>query len=63
VKGQEGQVQTAIRLPPSLLARLDKLAERMSQPGMAVTRAEVLRLATFRGVAELEAEKKRKEAR
>lgn len=57
---QEGQVQTAIRLSPALLARLDKLAERMSEPGMPVTRAEVLRLAAFRGVEQLEAEKGKK---
>jgi predicted transcriptional regulator len=54
------QTQTAIRLPDSLLARLDKLAERMSEPGMRVTRTEVLRLAVFRGASELEAEKGRK---
>jgi predicted DNA-binding protein len=56
---QEQQVQTAIRLPESLLARVDKLAERMSRPGMRVTRAEVLRLAAFQGVDKLETEKKR----
>jgi len=52
----EEQVQTAIRLPQSLLVRLDKLAERMSQPGMKITRTEVLRLGLFRGVELLEAE-------
>lgn len=57
---QEPQTQTAIRLPDSLLARIDKLATRLSQPGMAVTRAEVLRLAAFRGVADLEAEAKKR---
>jgi len=56
---QEQQVQTAIRLPESLLDRVDKLAETMSQPGMRVTRAEVLRLAAYRGVDQLEAERKR----
>jgi len=54
------QVQTAIRLPESLLDRVDKLAEKMSQPGMRVTRAEVLRLATFRGIDQLEGEGKKR---
>lgn len=51
---QEVQVQTAIRLPESLLARIDKVAEHMSEPGKRFTRAEVLRLAAFRGVEQLE---------
>jgi len=57
---QDHQVQTAIRLSEALLARIDKIAERMSQPGMQVTRAEVLRLAAFRGVAAIEAEGKKR---
>lgn len=57
---QDPQVQTAIRLSESLLSRVDKLAVRMSQPGLRVTRAEVLRLAAFRGVATLETEGKKK---
>lgn len=56
---KETHVQMAIRLPESLLARMDKIAEHMSQPGMRITRAEVLRIATFHGVAKLESEKKR----
>jgi hypothetical protein len=31
----------------------------MSEPGMRVTRVEVLRLAAFRGVEQLETEKKK----
>jgi predicted DNA-binding protein len=57
---QEDQIQTAIRLPESLYARLDKLAEHLSQPGMRITRAMVLRMATFRGVEQLEAEQKKR---
>jgi predicted DNA-binding protein len=53
---QDEQIQTAIRLPKSLLKRLDKLAEHMSRQGMRVTRAEVLRLAAFEGTAVLETE-------
>ena len=60
---QEIQVQTAIRVPESLLDRVDKLAEQLSQPGMRVTRAEVLRLAAYRGVEQLEAERKAGKAR
>jgi len=51
---KEPQVQTALRLPESLLARVDKLAESMTQPGMRVTRADVLRIAAHRGVDQLE---------
>jgi predicted DNA-binding protein len=52
------QIQTAIRLPESLLDRLDRIAARMSKPERRVTRAEVLRMAAFHGVAQLEAEKR-----
>jgi len=51
---QEQQVQTAIRVPESWLGRLDKIVERMSQPGMKVTRTEALRIAVHRGLVELE---------
>jgi predicted transcriptional regulator len=54
------QTQTAIRLDDALLERVDKLAERMSQPGLRVTRVDVLRLTIFRGMAELEAAEKKK---
>jgi predicted DNA-binding protein len=59
---QEDQIQTAIRLPESLYARLDKLAAQMSQPGMKVSRAVILRLAAFRGVEQLEAEQKKRKS-
>ena len=48
------QIQIAIRLPETLLARLDKIAARMSASGVPVTRAEVLRLAATKGVERLE---------
>lgn len=49
------QIQTAIRLPKSLLKRIDRLAGIMSRPGLGdVTRAEVHRLAVFQGVERLE---------
>lgn len=57
------QVQTALRLPEGLLDRIDALAKRMSQPGMVVTRAEILRVATFKGVELLEAEAEKKDGK
>lgn len=59
-KPDYANVQTAIRLSNSLLARIDKLAEDMSQPGLRVTRTGVLRHATFLGIDSLEAEMNRK---
>lgn len=53
---KEQRVQTAIRFPKALLERADKLAARMTQPGMNVMRADVLRMAAFRGIELLEAE-------
>lgn len=56
---QEEQIQTAIRLPKSALARADKIAERITQPGRKCTRSDVLRLAIFQGFTTLEAEGKK----
>jgi predicted DNA-binding protein len=57
---QESTTQTAVRLPNSLLERIDKIAERMSPLGVHVTRAEILRRAAFLGVKQLEAEQKKR---
>ena len=57
---EEEQVQTAIRIPESWFGRLDKIAERLSQPGLPVKRTEALRLAIARGMAELETEGKKR---
>ena len=57
---QEEQIQTALRLPKSVMERLDKLAELMSDPGMPVKRTEVLRRTVFMGLAQLEAEAMRR---
>ncbi len=57
---QVSNTQTAIRLPDSLLARIDKLAKRSSPTGVHVTRAEILRRAAFLGVEQLEAEDKKR---
>lgn len=57
---QEEQVQTAIRLPKSLLSRIDKLAENMSKTNISVvTRSDVHRHALEQGVAGLEGKKKK----
>ena len=57
---QEQQIQTSIRLPESFFERVDKVAKTLSQPGMPVTRADVLRAAAFKGLEQLEAEKKKR---
>ena len=54
---EEDQIQTAVRLPESWFARLDKLAERLSQPGLTLSRTDALRMAIARGMAEMEAER------
>lgn len=48
------------RMPPDLVRRLDAVAKRMqvANPGMTVTRADVVRMLLVRG---LEAEEGRKE--
>lgn len=56
---KEPQVQTAIRLPESLLKRIDKIALSMSEPGRHCTRAEALRIAVTHGVDKLETGKKK----
>lgn len=60
IENQDEQVQTAIRLSRSFLAELDKLAEIMSEPGKRFTRAEVLRIAAFRGAALIKSERMKK---
>lgn len=57
---KENTTQTAVRLPDSWLERLDKIAERMSQPGITLTRTEALRAAIFRGIEQLEGEGKKR---
>jgi predicted transcriptional regulator len=57
---KKSKTQTAIRLEDELLARIDKIANRMSPPGVHVTRSEVLRRAAILGVDQLEAEAKKR---
>ena len=56
----ERTTQTAVRLPDSLLARIDKIAENMSPLGVHVTRAEVIRRTIFLGTDQLEAKSKKR---
>lgn len=52
---QEEQIQTAVRLPKSMIARMDKLAARMSQPGVnPITRSEIIRLCIMQGATQIE---------
>ena len=57
---QEEHEQTAVRLPKSWLERLDKIADRMSRPGVRVTRTAALRDALHHGIEVLEAEGKKR---
>jgi predicted DNA-binding protein len=57
---REQVIQTAVRVPESWLERLDKLAEKLSQPGITLTRTEVLRLALHHGIEKLESEGKKR---
>lgn len=51
---QEDQVQLCVRYPESFTKRLDKIAEKLSEPGKRFTRVEVLRMASYRGLEAME---------
>lgn len=57
-KEQETHTPTGVRLPDSLLERMDKLLERMSRPGMRLTRTDALRMAAFEWVEREEGRKR-----
>lgn len=44
-------VQVVVRLPSSVVQELDALAEKLSKPGLKVTRATVLRMLAIQGLA------------
>lgn len=52
----KGVVVYGIRVSRELLARADKLTDLVSEPGRNVLRAEVLRMAVYRGLEQLEKE-------
>jgi len=56
MKEKERTAQTAVRMPESWVPRLDALAAKLSQPGINVSQAAVIRAALARGIAALEAE-------
>lgn len=60
-KSSEATTQVAFRLPESLLKRLDRHAERLSQehPGLTFTRVDALRTLLTRALDEVEAATKR----
>jgi len=55
--------QTAIRLDEELLARIDRHAKRLSQPGLPVTRTSAVRVLLIRALDAVEAEQKAPAAR
>src|SRR5262249_23764200 len=54
---QQQKRQTAFRLPPVLIAKLDRIAAQMAaeHPGLALTRADVVRMLLTRAVEQEEA--------
>ena len=57
---KENTIQTAVRVPESWLERLDKIAEKLSQPGAALKRTDALRVALYRGIEQIESEGKKR---
>ena len=57
---EEETEQTAVRVPKSWLARLDKIAEGLTEPGRVTTRADAHRMMLHRGMAEFEATAEKK---
>ena len=49
--------QTAFRLPPPLIAKLDRIADQLAteHPGLVLTRADVVRMLLTRAVEQEEA--------
>jgi predicted DNA-binding protein len=48
-------LQTAVRLPRAAVERVKKLAKRMSQPGVTISRSEAIRVALIAGLDALDA--------
>jgi predicted DNA-binding protein len=64
-KDKESTTQVAFRLPDSLIARLDRHAERLSKehPGLEFTRVDAVRTLLTVALDEVEASDKRKGSR
>lgn len=52
-------VQIAIRFEPSVVARLEALARKLSRPGLPLSRADALRVALMTGLEQIEHEEPR----
>lgn len=52
----ERTIQTAVRFPASWLPRLERIAERLSSPGIDVSQASAIRAVMSRGLDVLEGE-------
>ena len=50
-------MQTAVRLDPELIARLDVIAAKLSRPGLEVTRTDAIRIALLTGLQAIEKER------
>jgi hypothetical protein len=57
---EENLIQTAVRVSEAALECADRLAEAMSQPGLRLTRTDILRMAIYRGIDQLDTEHRRK---
>jgi hypothetical protein len=57
VKGTGPTVQTAIRLDPELIARLDAVAGKLTRPGLEVTRSDAMRICLLTGLQAIEKER------
>jgi predicted DNA-binding protein len=53
-KSSEEQQQISVMLPVDWVERLDAVAENLSEPGVSLKRADVLRMAIRRGLEALE---------
>lgn len=58
-KEPQEKSQLAIRLEAELIKRLDAVAERLSRPGLTVTRTDAVRVALLTGLEAIEREGKR----
>jgi len=52
-----GSLQTAVRLENETVARVDALVEKMSRPGLRLSRTDIIRMALAEGLPILEKER------
>jgi hypothetical protein len=56
---REDLTQISFRIPTLWLHDVDELAKQKSEPGLELSRADILRMAIARGLPELKAEMKK----